>query len=362
MPPVMGAAAFVMSEFTGIPYVTIMLAAIIPALLYYLGVGFQVHFEAVRLGLRGTAREQLPPFWHTLFRGFHYFVPIVAIFYLLLSGYTPLYAGLWALILVVAVTSFRKASRLNWPRLKEALEASAKAAVGVAIATAGAGIVIGVVTLTGLGLRFSSFVVDMAGGQLFPALVLTMIVAIVLGMGLPPVAAYLIQAALLAPTLVQLGVPVLAAHLFCFYFAIVSNITPPVALAAYAGATVAGSDPFRTALTAMRLGIAAYIVPFMFVYGPALILMGTPLEIGVAFVTASAGMYSLAIASEGYYMRRITLPERVLFGAAAITLVQANVVTDLVGLGLMGTAIALHRIAAARATPVASADDVELKA
>jgi TRAP transporter 4TM/12TM fusion protein len=355
-PPVMGAAVFVMAEFTGIPYLHIIAAATIPALLYYLSVGFQVHFEAVRLGLKGQPRSELPNFYSTLFKGFHYFLPIVVIFYLLLQGFTPLYAALWALISVIVVTSFRSISRLGPRGYIDGMEDTARAAVEVAVATAAAGIVVGVVTLTGFGGRFSSLIISLAAGHMVPALILTMVVAIILGMGLPPVAAYIIQAALLVPALVQLGVPLLAAHLFAFYFAIISNITPPVALAAFAAAALAGAGTFRTAFTAMRLGIAAYIVPYMLVFGPPLLLVGAWWQIAIAALTAGAGIYALAAAAAGYVAIRATIRERVMFGTAALMLIQHQIITDVIGFALLAAAATLHQLRARRLAEVAAED------
>ncbi len=342
MPPVMGAAAFIMAEFTGTPYVNIIFAAIIPALLYYLGVTFQVHFEAVRMGLKGLKKSELPEFKKIFFKGLHYFIPIIIIYWVLLTGRSPLFAGLLALVAVIIVTSFKKESRLSIKGLFEGFEKSARGAVEVAIACAGAGIVVGVVSLTGIGTRLSALIVDLSGGNLLPALIMTMFVAIVLGMGLPPVAAYIIQAALLAPALSRMGVPVLAAHMFVFYYAMLSNITPPVALAAYAAAAVADSEPFQTGVTAVKLGIAAYIVPFMFVYGPALLLIGDPLQIVLAAITAVVGVYGLAVASIGYYRIKVSIPERILFAAAALMLISANIRMDIAGMVTMAVAITLH--------------------
>lgn len=342
MPPVMGAAAFIMAEFTGTPYGTIVLAAIIPALLFYLGVFFQVHFEAVRLGLKGMKKEDLPVFKKIFLQGIHYFLPIFVIYYLLVSGYSPLYSGLMALASVILVSFLKKASRLSIPRILAALEAAAKGAVEVAIACAGAGVVVGVVSLTGIGTRLSSLIVDVSGGHLLIALFLTMCVAVVLGMGLPPVAAYIIQAALLAPALVRMGVPTLAAHMFCFYFSILSNITPPVALAAYAAGALAGADPFKTGVQAVKLGIAAYIVPYMIIFGPALILQGTTMEIIVAVITSIIGIYSLAMFSIGYFKIKLSVIERILFGLASIALISADMMSDIIGISFVVIGMLLH--------------------
>ncbi len=358
MPPVMGAAAFIMAEFTGTPYLQIIMAAIIPALLYYLGVTFQVHFEAVRMGLKGLKKNELPDFKKIFFKGIYYFIPIIVIYWVLIAGRSVLYAGLLALVavivigLIVTIVEFfqnknkpphlKKESKLSIKVILEGFEKSARGAVEVAIACAGAGIVVGVVSLTGVGTRLSALIVDLSGGNLLPALIMTMFVAIVLGMGLPPVAAYIIQAALLAPALARMGVPVLAAHMFVFYYAMLSNITPPVALAAYAAGAVADSDPFQTGMTAVKLGIAAYIVPFMFVYGPALLLIGDTMQIVLAAITAVVGVYGLAVASIGYYRIKVSMPERILFAAAALMLISANIRMDIGGIIVMTVAIALH--------------------
>jgi len=357
VPPVMGAAVFIMAEFTGVPYFELAKIAIIPAILFYIGVFAQVHFEAIRTGLRGVPKNELPKFWPVFLKGFHYFIPIAVIFYLLLQGFTALYAAFWALISVIVVSSFRRISRLNWPRLREALEGSGRAAVEIAIATAAAGIVVGVVTLTGFGTRFTSIVVALSAGSMLIALLLAMCVAIVLGMGLPPSAAYILQAALIVPGLVNLGVPLLAAHLFVFYFSIISAITPPVALAAFAAASIAGAKSFETAFIAMRLGIAAYIVPFMLVYGPALMLDGTPVQVSIAILTAAIGITALAAAASGYLLGKMHLIQRLAFAVGALALVHASLIGDIVGFFLLGAFGTWHILAhknGAKATTIST--------
>ena len=354
VPPVMGAAVFIMAEFTGVPYFELAKIAIIPAVLFYIGVFAQVHFEAIRTDLKGIPKKDLPVFLPVFLKGFHYFIPIAVIFYLLLNGFTALYAAFWALISVIIVSSFRRISRLNWPRLREALEGSGRAAVEIAIATAAAGIVVGVVTLTGFGTRFTSIVVTLSGGSMLIALLLAMCVAIVLGMGLPPSAAYILQAALIVPGLINLGVPLLAAHLFVFYFSIISAITPPVALAAFAAASIAGARSFETAFIAMRLGIAAYIVPFMLVYGPALMLDGSPFQVLIAIVTAAIGITALAAAASGYLFGKMHILQRLAFAIGALALVHASMIGDLVGFFLLSAFGAWHIVAhknGANATP-----------
>ena len=340
MPPVMGAAAFVMAEFTGIPYLKVCVHAAIPALLYYLAVGTMVHLEACKLGIEGLPRTELPALGTVLWFGWHLFMPLVGIVYFLMQGYTPLLAGFYAVLLTIAISMVRRATRMTPRTVYAALEAGALSALPVAAACAAAGIVIGVVNLTGLGLRFSSIIINLSGGNLLAALMLTMFASLILGMGLPTTPAYVIQAALAVPALVNMGVPVIAAHMFCLYFAVVSAITPPVALAAYAGASLSGGDPMRTGFVATRLGVAAYVVPYMFVYGPALLIIGQPLEILLAACTAILGVIGLAVAAEGWLLCRLAVWERLLALIGALLLIKTGWATDLAGMALLGVVLA----------------------
>jgi len=334
MPPIMGAAAFIIAEFTGVHYVKVALAAVIPALLYYMSVYFMVHFEALRIGLVGLPKSELPDFKKTLINGIHFTIPLIILVYFLMQGYSPMKAGIYGILATILVSYVRKNTWLTPGKIISALEAGAKGAVEVAIACATAGVVIGVLTLTGLGMRFNSVILAVAGENLLLTLFLTMCTSIVLGMGLPTVAAYIIQAALTVPALTNLGVEPLAAHMFIFYFAIISAITPPVALAAYAAGGVAGSDPMKTAFQACRLGIAAFIVPYMFVYAPSLLAIGESTEIALATVTALIGVLALAAASVGYFIRKANVIERIVFLCAALTLIKPGIMTDIIGLGL----------------------------
>jgi TRAP transporter 4TM/12TM fusion protein len=339
MPPVMGAAAFVLAEFTGTPYLQVCVYAAIPALLYYLAVGIMVHLEACKLGIKGMPRNELPRLGGVLRFGWHLFLPLVGIVAFLFNGYTPLKAGFYAVLLTVAVAAARKATRMGPRRILAAMEAGALAALPVAAACAAAGIVIGVVNLTGLGLRFSGLIINVSGGNLLAALFLTMIASLILGMGLPTTPAYVIQAALAVPALVNLGVPVIAAHLFCLYFAVVSAITPPVALAAYAGASISGGNAMTTGFIATRLGLAAYLVPYMFVYGPPLLTIGQPLEVALAVSTAVLGVVGLAVAGEGWLLGRTFIWERGLCLVAALLLIKPGWKTDLLGLAIMSLVV-----------------------
>ena len=275
-------------------------------------------------------------------REFQFIIPLIVLVYFLIQGYSPMKAGLYGILATVLVSYIRRNTRLTPSKILSALEAGAKGAVEVAIACATAGIVIGVLTLTGLGMRFNSVILAVAGESLPLTLFLTMCTSIILGMGLPTVAAYIIQAALTVPALINLGVEPLAAHLFIFYFAIISAITPPVALAAYAAGGVAGADPMKTAFQACKLGIAAFIVPYMFVYAPSLLAIGGLSDIIIATVTALTGVLALAAFSVGYFIRKARVPERIIFLGAALALIKPGLVTDVIGLGMLVLAILMQ--------------------
>ncbi len=304
MPPVMGAAAFVMSEFTGIPYITICLYAMIPALLYYLSLFMSIHFEAGRMGLKGLPKEELPNLKKTMATRGHMFIPLIIIVYMMTAGYTPMYACIYSTVAVVVLSFLRKETRMGFWTIVKALEESAKNTLGVASACACAGIVIGVINLTGVGLKFTSFVLFLAGASLIPALILTMIAGIILGMGMPTTPAYIVQAALLIPALIKLGVLNVAAHMFVFYFSTISAITPPVAMAVYAAAGIGGAKLWPTGLWAMRIAATGFVVPFMFVYGPSLLFIGSAFDIITSAISASFGVIALAAGHDGLVCER----------------------------------------------------------
>ncbi len=342
-PPIMGAAAFIIAEFTGVPYLKIAAAAAIPAVLYYVSILFQVHFRAVKEGIVGVPVEELPSARKEFLKGFQFILPFIAIIYFLMDGYSPLKAGLYASLVLLAVTYLRTPKAIKLIDYWRVFEVSGKTIVEVAVATASAGIIIGIVSLTGVGLRLSALIMAAAGGSQLLALIITMVTAIFLGMGLPTVAAYIIQAALIVPALVTLGVPLLAAHLFAFYFAIISAVTPPVALAAYAAAGIAHSDVSKTGWAAFKLALAGFIIPFMFVYGPALLLNGTLGEIILAAVGALIGIFALAAAVEGYLLIHANWVERILLIISSLALIKQGIYTDLLGLVLLGTVFALQK-------------------
>jgi TRAP transporter 4TM/12TM fusion protein len=340
MPPIMGAAAFLMAEFIGMPYIEIAKAAAIPACLYFLGILIEVHFEAKRCNLRGLNRDELPRFLTVLKERGQLFIPLIAIIYVLTEGFTPTYAALTGLGLSILAGALRKETRMGFRDIINALEAGARGALGVAIACATAGIIVGVVTLTGLGLKFANGLIDLAGGNMFFTLFFTMIASLILGMGAPTTANYVITSTMAAPALVQLGVPMLAAHMFVFYFGIIADITPPVALAAYAGSGIAKSDPFKTGVIASKLAVGAFIVPYIFVYAPAMLLIGTtPLGLLQNLITACGGMFGVGAAMIGFCLAPMNWAERVLFAAAGLMLIDPGTLTDVIGLLMLGAGL-----------------------
>jgi TRAP transporter 4TM/12TM fusion protein len=336
VPPVMGAAAFVISEMTGESYLTICVAAIIPSLLYYIALFTSVDREAHRVGLQGMRPDEVPSFMGTLkSRGYLSISALVLIYLLAVRMTSPSYAAFWAIISSILLSSIKQETRLDLKGMIRALESGSKSALSVVAACAAAGIVVGVVSLTGLGLKFSGAVIALAGGNLYLTLFLTMIASLILGMGLPTTAAYIICAILAVPALTNLGVGVLSAHLFVFYFAIISAITPPVALAAYAGSAIAISKPMETAVTACRIGLAAFIIPYMFVFNPSLLMAGSVLSIIWVTLTASAGVFMLSCATIGWLITRMATWERVLLFISAILMIEARLITDVIAVLLL---------------------------
>ena len=335
MPPVMGAAAFLMAEFVGVPYIDVVKAAAIPALLYFTGVWLGVHFEAKRKKLKGIPRAELPNPLTLLKERGHLAIPLVVIVYLLVSGYTPMRAALVAIFLSILCAMLRKSTRMKPIEIVYGLERGAKGVLGVLVACASAGIIIGVVTKTGIGLRLASGLIDLAGGMLLPAMFFTMITAIVLGMGVPTTANYVITSTIAAPALEQMGVPVLAAHMFVFYFGIIADVTPPVALAAYAGAGISGGNALKTGVHASKLAVAAFIIPYVFVLSPVLLMVdATPLAIVSVTLTALLGMIAISSALCGFLADHCRPYERILLIIAGLLMIKPGGITDLVGLVL----------------------------
>ena len=344
MPPIMGAAAFVMAEFLGVGYLTVAAYALLPALLYYLAVFLAVHFEARLQGLQGLPRADLPRVWDVLRERGHLFAPLVIIIGTLMSGFSAPYAALMGIVSVVPVVLLRRTTRSEFTlaKLIDGLEAGAINSVIVALACASAGIVIGVIAQTGLGLTFTGVVRAAAQEMLLPALILTMMAGIILGMGMPTTPAYIVQVALLVPALVRLEIPVAAAHMFVFYFAILSAITPPVAIAVYAACGISRSAVWATSYAAVKLGLTGYVIPFMFVFGPSLLMIGTWDRIALTVVTAATGVTLLSGGLAGYLLRPAGVVTRLLLIAAAFTLIKPGLVTDLAGLALAAAGVAMN--------------------
>lgn len=344
MPPIMGAAAFLMAEFLKIPYVEVAKAAAIPAILYFLGIWIEVHFEAKKLGLRGLKREELPNLRKVFTEKGHLFLPLAAIIYLLVEGFTPMKAALYAILLSIVASLLRQSTRIGFKDIIAALEQGARATLGVVAATATAGIIVGVVTLTGLGLKLASNLVDLAGGNLLLTLFFTMITSLILGMGVPTTANYVITSTIAAPALIMLGIPRLGAHLFAFYFGIIADVTPPVALAAYAGSGIAKSNPMQTGIQASKLAIAAFLIPYIFVLSPSLLLINATWG-GVIHIAATAtlGMIGVGAGVVGYLTTRLTWYERVMLFAGGLLLIDPGLATDLIGAVLLSAAYFLQR-------------------
>ncbi|MEW6045535.1 MAG: TRAP transporter permease [Bacillota bacterium] len=343
MPPIMGAAAFLMAEFTGIPYIEVAKAAVIPAILYFSGIFIAVHYEARRLGLKGIPRDQLPGLWSVLRSRGHLFLPLVGIIWLLVEGSTPMKAAFYGILLAVGAATIHPSTRMNWREIVEALEQGARSALGVVMATAAAGIIIGVVTLTGLGLKLASGLVDLAQGNLLLTMLAAMVTSLVLGMGVPTTANYVITSTIAAPALLRLGVPLLSAHMFVFYYGVVADITPPVALAAYAGSGIAGSNPMKTGVTGTRLAIGAFLVPYMFVFSPVLLMQDVTVWRAVhVLATSLAGMFGVAVALGGYMRTSLAVWARVLLAAGGVMMIDPGLVTDLAGGTMLATVAALQ--------------------
>lgn len=338
-PPLMGASAFLIAEFLGVPYIEIVAAAVIPAILYYSAILLQIHFRALKNNLTGLSEEETPQKMKSLITAAPYLLSVIAIVYFLMLGYTPLRAGLFAILFIlginILVSFVTKVKAVSVKEVFQALESGAKNAIPVAIICASAGIIIGVISMTGIGLRASSLILTLAGGSLVLTLIITMITSIILGMGMPTVGAYIIQVALTVPALIEIGVPPLAAHMFIFYFSALSAITPPVALASYAAAGIAESDPMKTGITAFKLAMAGFIIPFMFVFGPSLLLMGTPMAIFINAITAFLGVMALAGGIESWFIVKTNIITKSLYLISAILLIYPNFLWSGIGLLLL---------------------------
>jgi TRAP transporter 4TM/12TM fusion protein len=354
MPPIMGAGAFIMAEITGIPYTEIVIAAIIPAVLYFASVYFMVDLEAAKKDMKGLPRSALPKFGK-LVRQVYLFIPIVILIYALFAGYSVIRAGTLAMAAAAAV-SWLTPYRMGPKAILFAFELAAKMSLQLVAVCAAAGIIVGVIALTGVGTRFSAVLLALAAQNQFLALFFTMCVSIILGMGMPTTAAYAVAASVLAPGLVQMGIQPLVAHFFIFYFAVMSAITPPVALAAYAGAALARSDPMKTSVESFKIGLAAFVVPYMFFYSSAMLMQGEWIDIIHVFITASLGIYLLSAAVQGWLFGPLNWVLRLILLVAALSMIKAGLLSDLIGL-VVGVAIYLYQRRFVKARTLASGAD-----
>jgi len=335
-PPIMGAAGFVMAEYLGVPYTTVLIAAIIPAFLYYLTLITVVHFEARQLGLKGLSRENIPKAMEVLKKQGHLSLPLIVLMVMLFTGYTPLYAAVFSILACVVASWFRKETRMGIKEILQALAEGAKGAVGVGVACAVIGVIIGTVSLTGLGLTFGYNIMTYTNESLLLAAILVMLMSIILGMGVPGVAAYVIVATVAAPILVDLGVTPLAAHMFVLIYACLSNITPPVALASYVAAGIADTNQHQVSMTAIKLGLTGFLIPFFFIFEPSLLLGGESYTKSVIPVlTATVGAVALAGGLQGWLIGRATILQRVLLLMVGLLMVAPGYLTDGLGIGIL---------------------------
>lgn len=336
LPPVMGAAAFIMAETLGVSYLTICIAAIIPALLYYFGLLVQVHLRADKEKLTGLDRSELPRLSDVMRSRGHLLIPLLTLVALLFAGYSPMLAASSTIVMTVVVASFRKETRLSFRDILQALETGARDTLGVAIACAAVGITVGVFTQTGFGLKLANIILVLGQGTLFGTLFFAMLASIILGLGLPSIPTYIITATMTAPALAKFGIEPLVAHLFVFYFGVIANLTPPIALAAFAGAGIAGSDPQKTGWISCKLALAGFVVPFIFVYNPALIILNSGIaDIIMVTVSSILAVTALAAATEGYAMGNLNWLMRGLLLAASLMFINPSVYMSLLGLIIM---------------------------
>ena len=345
MPPIMGAAAFLMADYVGVPYSNIVIRAILPAILYFAGIFIAVHLEAKKEGLRGLSKEELPRVL-PLLKKTYLLLPLIILIYLVGTSTKSIqYAAAIAILVAIAVSLFNKEDRITPKKIWEALAAGGQGMITVAAACGVAGIISGVITMTGLANIIFNGIITLAGNQVIIALFLTMLCCIVLGMGVPTTANYCIMAATCAPILIRMGVPTIAAHFFVFYFGIVADLTPPVALAAYAGAAIAQANPMKTAITATKLAIGAFIVPYVFALNPAMLFIDTTAwEVVLIIITSLIGIFAVSASLEGYLLRHMPWYQRVLSAVGGLLLIYPGAVTDTIGISIVAIVVIIQII------------------
>ncbi len=356
LPPIMGASAFIMAETTGINYGVIALAAVLPAILYYFAVILQVHYRAGKRDLKGIPRADLPRVKEVLLERGHLLIPIIGLIVMLFMNMPIPRAAIFTIFLTIIVATLRKSTRMSFRDIFDAMANGAQQALSVMIACAVVGVIIGVVSLTGFGAVLTSAIASIGAGSLFLTLFFTMIASMVLGMGLPSIPAYIITATMAAPALAEFGVPVLLAHMFVFYFGIFANVTPPVALAAFAGAGVSGGDPMRTGFQALKLSIAGFLIPFIFIYEPALLMvdieglaanareypLANVFDIIIVLITTVIGLTALSAGLEGFFKTHLGVISRFVLIAAAVLSVAPETFTDIAGIIIIAVVLGLN--------------------
>lgn len=335
MPPIMGAGAFILADMTGTPYLQVAAAAALPAVIYYISLFLMVDLESKKLGLSGLSEDEMPILRELLLERGLLLLPVILIVGYMVAGFTLMWSATSAAIGVVVLSWFRKSTRLGFLEIFESLEKAGKMTIAVAIPCAVAGVIVGVVDDTGIGLKFSGLIVSLSKGMLFPALCMTLVACIIMGMGMPTAAAYIMSGTLLGPALAKLGLPILASHMFIYYFAILSMLTPPVALSAYVASGVANSDLTKTGWKAFQLSLAGFLVPFAFVYNPSMLFIGSIFETIWVVVTCVLGVSALAVSLSGVLFGTLNFWERVLFFLCAVLLVVSENITDFIGLVIM---------------------------
>lgn len=343
MPPVMAAVAFIMADNLSVPYISICGAALIPAVLYYWSLFNMVDAKAVKLGIAGLKKEQLPQGREVLKNGWFLALPFLVLIALMMMNYTPMKAGFYAIISLLVILLIFDRKKLNWANITNALENGAKGVISVSVTSACAGIIVGVIMITGLGLKFTSIITTVSNGNLLIALILSAVVAIILGMGLPTVPAYIVMSSLVAPALIKMGVAPMAAHMFVLYFAVLSCITPPVAIASYAAAAIADANAIKVGFESVRLAVVAYIIPFVFVYNPVLLFDGKPIDIFLSFATAVLGCMALTWAIEGVVEGKIPWWARIVSLLAAAFLVWPEHLSDVFGVVIFAVLYYFYR-------------------
>ncbi|MPM38776.1 hypothetical protein SDC9_85406 [bioreactor metagenome] len=345
LPPIMGAAAFIMAEMLGVKYGVIVVSAAIPALLYYFGIMVQVQLRANKNNLIGVPKEELPKVSDVMKTRGHLIIPIIFLLYMLLfSGKTVIFSAFLTIVVTIAISMMKKETRMSMKDLMDAFEEGTRSTVSVAVACAVVGIIIGVVSLTGFGLNMANAIILLGKSNLMATLVLTMVTCMILGMGLPSIPAYLITATMAAPALIQLGVPDIAAHMFVFYYAMFANLTPPVALASFAAAGISGGDPMKTGLQSVKLALAGFIVPYMFVYNTSLLLIDTTPMIAIrVIITSMIGVFMIGASAEGYLNGKINFVLRIAAFAGSLLLITENVYQDIIGFAILAVIIAIQK-------------------